>query len=248
MYKSFKDINENAVLYVEKIQNGIEPNENFNLLLNEFKPIIKKVVSSVKHNGYIENDDLEQEAIITLWKCCSKYDFNSKAAFYTYFYGCAFNSLSEYVYKYQTPVTMNKHEKERTKMLREFAKAYYEENGRYPTVDEYVDFGFSRRLSKRFADYVLNMNCADCGLEEVEICENDNLTVEEICEKNERNKRLYNAIRELDDKYKSVIVMRYFENRTEKEIADEMEIHERTVRKRLTKAIEMLKNSLGDYE
>ena len=117
MYKDFKEINKIAVEYVRNIQDGVRTEDNFNLLLKAFEPVIANLVKSVKHSQYIDVEDLKQEASICLWQCCEKYNFNKKASFYAFFYGCAFNSLTQYVYQHQTPIMLNKHEKERTKAL-----------------------------------------------------------------------------------------------------------------------------------
>lgn len=245
MYKSFKDINDRSMIYLRNIQNGIEPQENFNLLLFEFKPIIKKIVGSIKHNGYIETDDLEQEAMITLWKCCDKYNFDNNSSFYSYFYSSALNSLHKYVYMYQTPITMNNHEKERTKQLITFAKEYYNINGYYPNVDDYVSAGFSKKISNRFHDYLTNMLYYGQYNTEYDNIKYNTLT-EDDCDKTEENEMLFSAVLDLDDKYKKIIEMRYIENLTYKEMAKILGVSETTARKYEMKAIEILKNSLKD--
>lgn len=248
MHRDFKELNSIAIGYVKNIQNGVNIEESFNKLLQAFGPVIHCVVRSIKHNQYIDVEDLKQEASICLWKCCEKYDFNKKASFYAYFYGCAFNSLTQYVYQHQTPMAVNKHEKERTKGLREFANQYYEMNRTYPSLDDYIEAGFNKKLSKRFYSYVLNTNCTDFDLDEIDKHENINNSVEEEYQKQETKEALYAAINLLDDIDREIIRLTYFEELTICEIAATLNIGERTVKRRKHNSLEKLKEYLKDYE
>ena len=248
MYKNFKEINKIAVEYVKNIQNGIKAEENFNLLFTAFSPVIDSLIRNVKHSQYIDVEDLKQEAYICLWQCCEKYDFNKKASFYAYFYGCAFNSLTQYVYQYQTPIAVNKHEKERTKVLREFANQYYEMNKTYPSLEDYIEAGFSKKISKRFYSYVLNTNNTNFDLSEIEDSVDDNLSVEEEYEIKDRNNALYSSINKLDDKYRQVIQLSFFEGFTNVAIAERMNVDEKSIRRYKAAALEQLKEDMKDYE
>lgn len=241
---NFKEINDAAIVYVKNIQNDIKPEESYNLLVAAFQPIINKIVKSVKHNGNIDRDDLVQEAEITLWKCCSKYDFNSTASFYTYFYNCCWNALNAHAYKFQTAITMNKHEKERTKVMREFAKSYYDLHGRYPTLEEYVDCGFSERLARRYIDYINNMNGACVVVDENNA---DSGSIELDYENKEMIEALMGAVNALEERYQQIIKMRYFEKMTYKQISEKMNIGSTTVQTHEKKAIEILKARLVSF-
>lgn len=248
MHRDFKEINSIAIGYVKNIKDGINTEDNFNKLLQAFAPVINCVVKSIKHNQYIDVEDLKQEASVCLWQCCKKYDFNKKASFYAYFYGCAFNSLTQYVYQHQTPMAVNKHEKERTKALREFANQYYEMNKCYPTLDDYIEAGFNKKLSKRFYSYVLNTNGTDFDLDEIDKNESYNNSVEDECVRVEESEALHRAINELDDKYRQVITLSFFEGLTNVEIAERLNVNEKSVRRYKAAALDILKDKMKDYE
>lgn len=248
MYKDFKRLNIIAVEYVKNIKCGINSKDNFNKLFQAFGPVIDSLIKTIKHNQYIDVDDLKQEAYICLWKCCEKYDFNKTASFYAYFYGCAFNSLTQYVYQHQTPIMVNKNEKGRTKGLREFANQYYTMNKTYPSLNDYIEAGFNKKLSKRFYSYVLNTHNTDFDLNEIENSEDSGLSVEEECEVKDKNKALYNAINELENIDRIVIKLFFFDKLTICEIADKLNISEATVKRHKKKALEILKDNMNDYE
>lgn len=244
MYQNFKDINKMTIAYVKNIRYGVDIEHNFNLLAAAYQPVINKIIKGINHNGNIDIDDLRQEANISLWKCCNKYDFESSASFYTYFYGCCLNSLREHVYKFQTAITMNKHEKERTKVMREFSKVHYDLHGRYPTLEEYVDCGFSERLARRYIDYVNNMNGTCVLLDE---CQEDPCSIECEYENKEVIEALMSGIDGLEERYKQIIKMRYFEKMTYKQIAEKMHIGSTTAQTYEKKAIELLKERLASF-
>lgn len=249
MYESFQEIGTRAIPYVVNIKNGVDINENYNRLLKEFEPIINSLVKNIRHTQYIDIEDLKQEAAVTLWECCEKYDLHRGTSFYSYFYGCAFNSVTEYVYKYQTPIVCNKHEKERTKPLREFANQYYETHTSYPTIDDYIEAGFSKKLAERFYRYVLNANGTDFDLNEIDkIGDGCGSSIEEDYEKTEKDGELHRAISSLDDKYRKTIEMSFFEGLTNDDIASRLGRTKKTIIRYKKKALELLKDYMSDYE
>lgn len=250
MHGDFQEIGTRAIQYVVNIKNGIDINETYSLLLKEFEPIINSLVKNIRHTQYIDVEDLKQEASVVLWSCCEKYDLTRKASFYSYFYGCAFNALTEYVYKYQTPIVCNKHEKERTKPLREFASQFYEVHAKYPEIDDYIEAGFSKKLSERFYHYIVNTNRTDFDLDEVEkkICDGPGSSIEEEYEQIEKDEELHRAICDLDDKYKMTIELSFFEGLTSEAIALRLGVSKKTVNRYRKKALELLKDVMQCYE
>lgn len=253
MYKKFRELDENTSSYIMNIQAGVDVDKNFNFLLEEFQPIIQNIIRLMKNNGSIENADLEQEAAVVLWKCCHTYKCNyerggHRSMFCSYFYSCAVNSLSEFVYKYQTSMVFNKHEKERTKPLREFSKSFFYENGRFPTYNEYVEEGFSEKLTERFLNYITNTYNNGLELDEIDKKTDCGHSIEDmLIEIDERNK-IHQSIDDLDEPYRTIIKSYFFENKTNVEIGKKLGLKENTIRKHKKKAIEILKDNLIDCE
>lgn len=241
----FKKIDENSKKYIKNIQNGIDINENFNNLLIEFKPIMNKIIKKVKHNGNIDGDDLEQEAMIVLWKCCETYDFNTGAMFYAYYYNCVFRELNNYVDEFQAPYSVNKHEKRRMQELKAFARSYYDEYKKYPGVKEYVESGFDESIAKRCYSFFANI-FNDCCLEN-KILKNESLDIENDYLDKELVGILLREIEKLNEKCKQIIKMRYFDELTYREIGIRMNISPTTVRKYEKKALSILKKRLSKF-
>ncbi|MFC0187058.1 RNA polymerase sigma factor [Fictibacillus aquaticus] len=74
----------------------------------------------------------------------------------------------------------------------------------------------------------------------------DRCTPEKLYEMKEHNKLLYEAVKKLSIKHQVVIVLHYFQEQTLKEIAATLGISEGTVKSRLFKAKEKLKNVYGE--
>lgn len=70
---------------------------------------------------------------------------------------------------------------------------------------------------------------------------------EESILKDELNKKLSEAIKELSDKEQKVILLYYYEELTLKEIANILEVSESRVSQLHTKAIQKMRKILGNY-
>ncbi|AEE96372.1 RNA polymerase sigma factor [Mahella australiensis] len=75
----------------------------------------------------------------------------------------------------------------------------------------------------------------------------DNISVEEIYEADERKKAVHNALYKLDDDQRAVIVMRDIQGLSYEEIADVLQCPLGTVKSRLSRARFNLKEILKDY-
>lgn len=75
----------------------------------------------------------------------------------------------------------------------------------------------------------------------------DNISVEEIYEADERKKAVHNALYKLDDDQRAVIVMRDIQGLSYEEIADVLQCPLGTVKSRLSRARLNLKEILKDY-
>lgn len=239
----FKSLNQRAVPLVINIKKGIDTDENFNLLLKLFDPVIKKVVGKIKHNGMIEYDDLYQEAVIALYNSCFDYD-SDNPNFYSFYYSVSYNRLCQHVYKFQTHITFNKHEKERTKDIRNFSKNFFVQYDRYPTSSELVDFGFNEELVKRFEEYNINQGGLSNTYDELIEHRDERDSIETLIE----YLPLYSEIDKLDDDHKQVLKMYFFDGMTLNEISNELELSMKQVRNKKAKAIEILKDNLKGYE
>ena len=94
----------------------------------------------------------------------------------------------------------------------------------------------------------MNTNCTDFDLDEIDKREDNNNSVEEECLRAEKNEALHRAINELDDKYKQVIELSFFEGLTNVEIAEKMSVNEKSIRRYKAAALEILKDKMKDYE
>jgi RNA polymerase sigma-70 factor (ECF subfamily) len=85
-------------------------------------------------------------------------------------------------------------------------------------------------------------------IEDDEIFLNKEKLIEEVVLEEDMSSEVYKAINKLNEKYKDVIILYYFENKTYDEISDILRIPVRNVGVSLFRAKEKLKISLKNYE
>ena len=93
------------------------------------------------------------------------------------------------------------------------------------------------RDQKKFRSKVLDLDCANFNIVE----DTDQLAVEELQTKIEK------ALNALPEKCRLVFEMSRFRNMKYREIAEELDISQKTVEAHMSKAMKHLRESLGDY-
>lgn len=246
---TFKQISDSIQPYLINIKKGVDVEDSFQKLLEAFFPIINYVVHTTKHGETIDDEDLFQQARLALWYCCDSYNMDSEASFYTYFCSCATRDLYNYVYGYQTPITLNRGERVRTQELRKFAKSFYEEYSENPTEQDYLDAGFEKYAVQRFMSisYMIANGMSDIS-ELTNLADGSNIT--ENYEVEDYKKHILDEIEALGELDSKIVKMRFYDEMKIGEIAKALGISYDMCRSHLKKAIQKLKvrlQNIGDY-
>lgn len=237
----FKHLSKDAELLVKKIQAGEDIDENFDKLVVLFTPIKKAIISNLKKPPIISYEDLDQEANLSLWTCCNKYDFKSGCSFYSYYYRCATNRLCEYIYKNQSSVSVSKHERERNKDLRTFCKKFFDDTGDYPKIEDYIKNGFEKKRAEDFCKLSMAIYEESQQVEDSMISFN---TFEEDLVDAMDAQRVVELIDNLEYPKKEIITMRYLQKSSYAEIASKLKFCQRTIKKYEAAALKELRNML----
>ena len=71
-------------------------------------------------------------------------------------------------------------------------------------------------------------------------------TTEQLAVGREQRKELLGAVYSLPDKYRDIVMLRYFHSKTFGEVSELLNVPESTVKYRLSKAVKLLEKKLGD--
>jgi RNA polymerase sigma-70 factor (ECF subfamily) len=105
-----------------------------------------------------------------------------------------------------------------------------------------------RIAHNKCVDYMKKSHLKIKIIEDDEIFLNKEKLIEEVVLEEDMSSEVYKAINKLNEKYKDVIILYYFENKTYDEISDILRIPVRNVGVSLFRAKEKLKISLKNYE
>lgn len=235
---TFYEIGEACLPLVDKIKRGENVDENFHLLSGEFSPIIDAIIKRTARPESISVDDLKQEALVALWRCCENYETGSASSFYCYFWVTASRTVQHYIYNYQLPITVTKHEAERTRDLRAFYKAFFNEQGKIPTLEQIEAAGFDRELAGRF------LMLRSCNFVELDEDIENNIMEDEPFPYEEKTALLV-ALDKLEPDKKNVIVLRHLKEKTLKEVSEIMKISTSKVRDLESSALIELRDILS---
>ncbi|ACL70413.1 sigma-70 family RNA polymerase sigma factor [Halothermothrix orenii] len=211
------------------------------LILN-YLPLVKYQVERVKMiiPDFIEEDDLESYGIIGLIDAIEKYDYRLGIKFNTYASRRIRGSIIDHLRKLDwLPHSLRREGKELQKVADKLAK----ELGRKPTVAELAN---KTNISREKVTKIYSkLNSAkwvslyeDWGESTVfNFIKGDCLPPDRILDKKERIKLLARAIDRLSESERTVISLYYYEELTQKEIAEVMglsparisQIHKRAV-------------------
>lgn len=147
--KGAKNSNERFCAFAFSLRfSGINMNkQEFTKLANELKPVLKRISAKRRFLGFIDADDLYQEALINLWKRSENGEFQDKTVSYIV-RSCYFH-IQNYIRTHKV----------RTDMLSLEESNVYNAEGSFCLKDIVVDEGgffFDRLNSRLIVDEIMN--------------------------------------------------------------------------------------------
>jgi len=99
MGKNIKDLSVPELIeWYQETNEEYNKNMLFNQIYNKFSKYLNKMSKKFSIKYGVPKDDINQEAMITLYKCINHYDFNNK--FVTYFKTALFNNVGNLIKKH----------------------------------------------------------------------------------------------------------------------------------------------------
>lgn len=192
--------------------------------INLMEELKKYVYSIIKEYSNSQNrEDLFQAGMLGVCEASKNYDINSGVKFTTYAYKYILGEVLKYL-REDRNIHLSKDIIKDYKRINYINEYIYKSEGRPATIDEISKL---LKIDKKRINEVLLLNIKEYSLSNCIDSKNDNLLLEDIiCDKRCNNNYidLKNAINELNNNEKELIYERYFENKTQTEIANKKNI------------------------
>ena len=215
-------------------------------LINENSPLIKSVIKKYLNKG-IEFDDLYQLGSLGFLKAITNFDKAFNVKFSTYAVPMIAGEVKRYI-RDNGIIKVSRSTKQLNVKINKFIEDYTSKNQKSPTID-LIACEFN--ITEQEVVYAMDSSIRpmslftlvgdDVGKEQYLI---DKVEDEKSLEKELDKELLYNIINELPQRDKKIIILRYFRDKTQKDIANELGVSQVQVSRLESKILSRLKNKL----
>ena len=230
---------------IKKAQAGDEQAKE--ILVNENSPLIKSVIRWFKDKG-VENDDLYQLGCMGFMKAILNFDCSYNVKFSTYVVPMVVGEIKRFM-RDDGAMKVSRAIKGLNLKISKFIDSFSAENGHSPTISE---------ISKHFKiceqDIILAMDSAKMPVSlytPFDDGEEDGLSIIDRFDGQESEDfvdkfALKDLIEKLDARDKKIILMRYFYDKTQSEIAERLGVSQVQVSRLENKILENLRKKLEE--
>ena len=206
---------------IKKAQSGDENAKE--KLVNENSPLIKSVIRWFRDKG-IENEDLYQLGCLGFLKAINNFDCSFNVKFSTYVVPMVVGEIKRFM-RDDGAVKVSRAIKGLNLKINKFVDVFFVENGKKPSISEIAEHF---KISEQ--DVILAMDSAKMPISlytPFDDGEEDGLTVIDRFDGQENEDfvdkfALKDMIDKLEDRDKKIILMRYFYDKTQSEIAERL--------------------------
>ena len=215
-------------------------------LVTENSPLIKSVIRWFRDKG-IEYDDLFQLGSIGFLKAIDRFDVNFNVKFSTYVVPMIIGEIKRFM-RDDGAVKVSRAIKTLNLKISKFGESYFSEHGVFPTIAE-ISANF--KLSEQ--EVVLAMDASKMPVSiytKLDDGEEEGLTLVDRLDSEQDSDfvdkfALKELIERLDSRDKKIILMRYFYDKTQSEIAKEMGVSQVQVSRIENRILENLRKKLS---
>lgn len=230
-----------TILLIEKAQSNDEYAKE--KLINENSPLIKSVIKRFVNKG-IEYDDLYQLGSLGFLKAINNFDSSFNVKFSTYAVPMIAGEIKRFL-RDTGVMKVSRSVKTLSFKISAFVELYTANNEKSPTMEEIAnhfkvdvqDVVFAMESNKQILSLSMDVSDGDgkgITLEEkISSEDNDDKLIDNIL--------LYKSISKLNDREKKIIMLRYFRDKTQKEVASVMGVSQVQISRIENKIIEKIK-------
>ena len=236
---------EEVLELIKKAQKGnLDAKEK---LINENSPLIKSIIKRFIGKG-IEYDDLFQLGAMGFVKAINNFNSEFNVKFSTYVVPMIIGEVKRFM-RDDGAIKVSRTIKALNLQINKFIDKYQKENNEKPTIET-----IAKKLDVSCQDVVFAMDSAKMPIslyspfeddEERSLLVVDRFVQEDQTEEMVDNIFLRDTLKDLESRDKKIILMRYFRDKTQSEIAKELGISQVQVSRLETKILERIRKKIA---
>ena len=236
--------NEKVLQLVKEAQNGSQ--EAKTQLIEENSPLIKSVIKRFKDKG-VEYDDLYQIGCIGFLKAIKNFDSSFGVKFSTYVVPMVIGEIKRFM-RDDGAIKVSRALKTLNLQINRYILDFYEKNQRKPTIEE-----LSKHFQVEEQDIIMAMDSAKMPISIYSPLEEDaesSSIIDRIEPQEDVNQKMIDdialkeVVKKLDERDRKIIILRYYYDKTQSEIAKELKISQVQVSRLESKILDNLKAKL----
>lgn len=235
---------EQVIELIKKAQNGDE--ESKSILVQENSPLIKSVIKNFKNRG-IEYEDLYQLGCMGFLKAIQNFDQSFNVKFSTYSVPMIAGEIKRFL-RDNGIIKVSRSTKSLNMSINRFIDSYTNEHMHSPSMEEIAKhFELSEQeivFAMESGKSPLSLNMVVGDDEGKDLILMDRIESEQSVEKGMDKMMLYNIIKDLPPRDKKIIILRYFRDKTQSEIAVELGVSQVQVSRLESKILQTIKEKL----
>ena len=230
---------------IKKAQSGDEPAKQ--TLVNENSPLIKSIIKRFIGKG-IEYDDLFQLGSLGFVKAINNFQIDYNVKFSTYVVPMIIGEIKRFM-RDDGAIKVSRTIKSFNLQINKFIEQYFKENGEKPPIDL-----IAKKFKTSSQEIVFAMDSAKMPISLYTPFEGDDdkslLVVDRFNNSNQTEEMFDNiflrdTLKALNSRDKKIILLRYFRDKTQSEIAKELGISQVQVSRLETKIIERIRDRIA---
>ena len=236
--------NEKVLQLVKEAQNGSQ--EAKTQLIEENSPLIKSVIKRFKDKG-VEYDDLYQIGCIGFLKAIKNFDSSFGVKFSTYVVPMVIGEIKRFM-RDDGAIKVSRALKTLNLQINRYILDFYEKRQRKPTIEE-----LSKHFQVEEQDIIMAMDSAKMPISIYSPLEDDaesSSIIDRIEPQEDVNQKMIDdialkeVVKKLDERDRKIIILRYYYDKTQSEIAKELKISQVQVSRLESKILDNLKAKL----
>lgn len=236
---------EETLRLIKLAQNGDE--EAKNTLIQEHSPLVKSLIKRYK-NKNIEYDDLYQLGCVGFTRAINKFDEKFNVQFSTYAVPIILGEIKREL-RDEGYIKVSRSVKHKAILIKKFIEDFLSKNTYSPQIEQIADY-----FEMDSSEVVFILDSVKMPVSIYETLDDDENS-QQLCDKisaqdnGEEEKMdkllLTKLINSLSEKDKKIIILRYFQDRTQTEVAKELGVSQVQVSRMETKILEQLRANLS---
>ena len=237
--------NEKVLQLVKEAQEGSQ--EAKSILIQENSPLIKSIIKRFKDKG-IEYDDLYQIGCIGFLKAIKNFNAEFGVKFSTYVVPMVIGEIKRFM-RDDGAIKVSRALKSLNLQINKYVEFFIQKQQRKPTIEE-----LAKHFNVEEQDIIMAMDSAKMPLSIFSPVEDDvegTSLVDRIEADEDYNEKMIDdialkeVIKKLDERDKKIILLRYYYDKTQSEIAKELKISQVQVSRLENKILDNLKKKLS---